>query len=222
MDKVTRRSFVTALGVTTVAPIGSVLATGAAVRAVASAPVSAIAGSAARTAYVFFDAAEARFVEAACECLIPADACAAGALEADVPRYLDGQLGGAWGAGEIPYRNGPWQPGTYAGQFPSLTPSQFFRAALRDIDEDCSRRGCSFAALPRAAQRACLVALESGDIGLHRVSPAAFFDLLLRMTVEGFFAHPVCGLTRDRVAWRIGGFPGAHAATQPACAAYRF
>ena len=128
-----------------------------------------------------------------------------------MPRYLDAQLGGAWGAGEIPYRNGTWQPGTYGGPLASLTPAQFFRAALRDIDEELARRGASFAALPRDAQRAFLIALEAGKIGLSSVS-AAFFDLLLRMTVEGFFAHPVHGPTRDRVAWRITGFPGAHAA----------
>jgi gluconate 2-dehydrogenase gamma chain len=209
MDKVTRRSFVAALGATTLAPVGGLLAT----RAAARTRTPATGAANAPAAYDFFDVAEAQFVEAACERLIPADESAPGALDAGVPRYLDGQLGGAWGAAEHLYRAGPWQPGTYAGGIPSsLSPAQFFRAALRAIDTELALHGAPFAALPRAAQDAYLATLESGEARLQRVPPAAFFDLLLKMTVEGFFAHPVYGPTRDRVAWRVRGFPGAHAA----------
>src|ERR1700676_3540091 len=62
--------------------------------------------------YFFFDAAEARFIEAACERLIPTDASGPGALDAGVAEYLDTQLAGPWGAGEQSYRSGPGQPGT--------------------------------------------------------------------------------------------------------------
>ena len=41
---------------------------------------------------------------------------------------------------------------------------------------------------------------------------AAFFDMVLKMTVEGFFRHPLYGPRRDRLGWRMAGFPGAHAA----------
>jgi hypothetical protein len=51
-------------------------------------------------------------IEAAVARLIPADNQLPGGLEAGVPNYIDKQLGGAWGAGERLYRNGPWQPGT--------------------------------------------------------------------------------------------------------------
>src|SRR5262245_55352593 len=65
-----------------------------------------------RVAYVYFNPAEAAFIEAAVARLIPKDETGAGALEAGVPNYIDKQLGGAWGAGERLYRSGPWQPGT--------------------------------------------------------------------------------------------------------------
>ena len=62
--------------------------------------------------YLFFNASEAAFIEAACERLIPHDKHGAGALAAGVPNYLDKQLGGAWGAGERLYRSGPWAAGS--------------------------------------------------------------------------------------------------------------
>ena len=49
--------------------------------------------------YLFFNAQEVEFIEAACERLIPADEIGPGAPDAWVPNYLDKQLGGAWGAG---------------------------------------------------------------------------------------------------------------------------
>jgi len=46
---------------------------------------------------------------------------------------------------------------------------------------------------------------------LNGVPSAVFFDMLLKMTVEGFFADPVYGGNRDMAAWRMIGFPGAYA-----------
>ena len=51
-------------------------------------------------AYQFFNAHDARFIEAAVERLIPPDETGPGALQAGVPSYTDKQLGGVWGAGE--------------------------------------------------------------------------------------------------------------------------
>jgi len=38
-----------------------------------------------------------------------------------------------------------------------------------------------------------------------------FFDLLLRNTEEGFFADPMYGGNRDKVGWKLIGFPGVAA-----------
>ena len=56
-----------------------------------------------------------------------------------------------------------------------------------------------------------LKSLESGGHDLDGIPSAVFFDLLLKMTVEGFFSDPVYGGNRDMVAWRMIGFPGAYA-----------
>ena len=106
MAKVTRRSFVTTVGAASVASATALL-TAPAPAATAGAAASAKIPSDAPPVYLFFNADEARFIEAACERLIPADELGAGALLAAVPNYLDKQLGGAWGAGERLYRSGP-------------------------------------------------------------------------------------------------------------------
>ena len=161
--------------------------------------------------YRFFGATEASIIEAACERLIPGDSSAPGARQAGVPHYLDRHLADSWGKGERLYRVGPWQPGTPFDrrQAPSK-PAELFRAALTAIHQDLSRRGLRFEALPTAAQDAYLAALEAGA-PLDGVPTAAFFDLLLLMTTEGFFAHPQYGSTRDHLAWPLRGFPGAYA-----------
>jgi gluconate 2-dehydrogenase gamma chain len=166
--------------------------------------------------YFFFAAAEARFIEAACERLIPADASGPGALDAGVAEYIDLQLAGPWGAGEQSYRSGPWQPGTPAQVHPpSFKPAQLFRTALYAIRRDLARRGVpyevSFGDSPAGVQDAYLRILEAGGVDLDGVPSAIFFRLLLTMTVEGYFSNPRHGISRDRVNWRMHGFPGAHA-----------
>jgi gluconate 2-dehydrogenase gamma chain len=210
MDKVTRRSFVTTVGAATVAPAAALLsATAHAAAAPAKTPNTA---EPAKTTYLFFNAEEVLFIEAACERLIPADESGPGALAAGVPNYLDKQLGGAWGAGERLYRSGPWQPGTPSqGYQLPLTPAELFHASLRAIDRDLEAHGTPFHGMSGDAQDAYLKSLESGTHDLDGVPSSVFFDLLVKMSVEGFFSDPVYGGNRGMVAWRMVGFPGAYA-----------
>ena len=60
-------------------------------------------------------------------------------------------------------------------------------------------------------QDAYLKSLESGGHDLDGVPSAIFFDMLLAMSIEGFFADPAYGGNKDMVAWRMIGFPGAYA-----------
>jgi gluconate 2-dehydrogenase gamma chain len=215
MDKVTRRSFVTTVGAASVVPATAFLpaAEGA---TPATTPVPAAKAphvpEPVKPTYLFFNAEEVLFIEAACERLIPADESGPGALGAGVPNYLDKQLGGAWGAGERLYRSGPWQLGTPSqGYQLPFTPAELFHAALRVIDRDLKAQGRAFHELSGEAQDAYLKSLESGAHDLDGIPSAVFFDMLLKMSVEGFFADPVYGGNRDMVAWRMIGFPGAYA-----------
>ncbi len=202
MDGVTRRSFIAAIGAATVVP-SALLADGAAIDGAPSRPGSP---------YLFFNAAEAQFIECACERLIPADRSGPGAQGVGVARYLDRQLHGAWGRGERLYRLGSWQGGSPSPACRlSCAPGVLFHTALRAIDRDLQAGGGKFAHQPAPAQDAYLRLLETGALDLDGVPSAAFFDMLLKMTVEGFFSDPVHGASRDRIGWRVAGFPGAYA-----------
>ncbi|MEP7043930.1 MAG: gluconate 2-dehydrogenase subunit 3 family protein [Dokdonella sp.] len=209
MSDFSRRTFVKSLGAAAMLP--------AAIAAPAL-TVAASAGAATATAapdtpfYLFFNAEEVAFMEAACERLIPADENGPGALQAWVPNYFDKQLGGGWGAGERLYRSGPWQEGTptQGYQLP-FTPAELFRTAIRAINAEFSAQDKAFNALDADAQDAYLKTLQAGGKDLGGVPAGVFFELLLKMTVEGYFADPVYGGNKDMLAWRMIGFPGAYA-----------
>ena len=211
MDKVTRRSFVATVGAASVAPAAALLSPAAQAAALANGP-AAPSPSPAKSTYLFFNAEEVLFIEAACERLIPADETGPGAVDAGVCNFLDRQLGGAWGAGERLYRSGPWAAGTASqGYQLPFTPAELFHTALRAIHRDFEARGSAFHDLPGEAQDAYLKSLESGAHDLDGVPSAVFFEALLKATVEGYFSDPVYGGNRDMAAWRMIGFPGAYA-----------
>jgi gluconate 2-dehydrogenase gamma chain len=220
MDKITRRGFLKAAGAAAAtlsargaeaaAPAQQSGATSKGAPAHEAHAASAKSGTQ-RTTYLFFNAQEAAFIEAAVARLIPNDELGPGALEAGVPNYIDKQLGGAWGAGERLYRSGPWREGTPSqGYQLPLTPAELFRNALRAIADDMKRDGRDFAKLDGAAQDQYLKSLEQGKADLGGVPSKVFFESLLAMTLEGYFSDPVYGGNRDMASWRMIGFPGAY------------
>lgn len=163
--------------------------------------------------YVYFSPAEAAFIEAAVARLIPADPVGPGALEANVPFFLDRQLAGPFGHGDHYFLGGPWPKGTPEQGWQSrFSPAQMYRAAIAAIDKQvaASGEGASFAALAPARQDALLKAMESGELQLPDSGDAkGFFTLLLQNTKEGYFSDPVYGGNKDMAAWKMIGFPGA-------------
>jgi gluconate 2-dehydrogenase gamma chain len=212
MNKVTRRSFVAGIGAASMMPAASALSEEPKPAAAPSSHTPPVTQAAPPAMYLFFNASEAAFIEAACERLIPADEHGAGALAAGVPNYLDKQLGGAWGAGERLYRSGPWIAGSASqGYQLPFTPGELFHQALRAINHDLDSRGTPYSKMTAEAQDSYLRSLEAGGADLNGVPSGVFFGMLLEMTVEGFFSDPVYGGNRDMVAWRMIGFPGAYA-----------
>ena len=54
--------------------------------------------------------------------------------------------------------------------------------------------------------------LSEGEMDLtETITAQTFFDELLALTNEGYFADPIYGGNRDYAGWRMVGFPGAHA-----------
>src|SRR3984957_5983275 len=164
--------------------------------------------------YVYFTAAEAAFIEAAVGRLIPDDPVGPGALEANVPFFLDRQLAGPFGRGDHYYLGGPWAKGTPEQGYQSrFNPAQLYRAAIDAIDRyvGANFKGSSFSGLSEADRDTVLKGLESGAVQLDGgVDSKTFYAMLLQNTKEGYLSDPIYGGNRERGAWKMIGFPGAH------------
>ena len=165
-------------------------------------------------AFGYLTLPEIRFLDAAVARLIPADERGPGAREADVTCFIDRQLVSTWGTHGRNYRMGPWQEGTAQQGFQSrLTPQEIYRAAIREIDRHCTLHyDRVFAFITVTQQDEVLRSLDEGVMQLECVSSRLFFDLLWRNTLEGFFSGPLYGGNRDKIGWKLIGFPGVASA----------
>ena len=165
-------------------------------------------------ALTFFSPLDYAFIEAAVSRLIPADELGPGALEADVPVYIDRQLSGAHGGGDRFYRSGPWREGSpQQGYQLRFTPAELFRTALPALHAHVrAQHHTEFSKLSTEKQDSYLETLQKGGIDLGGVPSGLFFARLWALTVEGFFSDPVYGGNKDMVSWRMIGFPGAYGA----------
>jgi len=196
------------------AVVGSAPIAGAAVAAAAPLAASPQADAPAfSTAWTFFNANEGRAAEAAVARIIPADENGPGAREAGVAVFLDRQLAGAWGQGDHFYRHGPFVPGTaQQGYQLAFTPAEMFRLGFAKLDETArTLHGAAFADLDAGQQDAMLAQAEQGKLDFGALPCAVFFASLLDATMEGFFSDPKYGGNRDKVGWKLVGFPGVHA-----------
>ena len=165
------------------------------------------------TAWLFFNAEEAKTADAAVARLIPADESGPGAREAGVVVFLDRQLAGAWGNGDHFYRKGPFGPSTpQQGYQLAFTPAEMFRLGFAKLDESARKlRGASFADLAIEQQGELLAQAEQGKLDFGALPSATFFASLVDATMEGFFSDPIHGGNRGKVGWKLVGFPGVHA-----------
>ncbi|HLO78073.1 MAG TPA: gluconate 2-dehydrogenase subunit 3 family protein [Magnetospirillum sp.] len=169
---------------------------------------------AAGPARLFLSDAEAAFLTAVVEIMIPADDVGPGGVEAGVVEFLDRQLAGAWGNGARMYLRGPWGEGTpQQGYQLPLTTAQLFRASVPELEALARQNGGKgFAQLPAQDRDKLLAALDSGEAALPTMPGKTFMELLRTSVVEGYFADPAYGGNRAMAAWRMIGFPGARGA----------
>ena len=66
-----------------------------------------------------------------------------------------------------------------------------------------------------------LKALEQGKAELGELDGKQFFEALLQITMQGFFSDPIYGGNRNKVAWKMVGFPGLPATYANLIEAYR-
>jgi gluconate 2-dehydrogenase gamma chain len=169
-----------------------------------------VAAVAAPEPLLALNATEAAFIAAAVDTLIPEDHLSPSGSACGVATFIDRQLAGAWGNGARLYRAGPLAKGKpeYGYQL-GLTPLEFFRTGIAEANAwSLATYGKEFDRLAPAERAAALTAMETGKAAFGPFEAKAFFEALLLVTMEGFFADPIYGGNRDMVAWRMIGYPG--------------
>jgi len=166
---------------------------------------------------------EAAFFGAAYDVIIPADGLSASGTDCGLVNYIDRQLAGAWGGGARLYRGGPFVRGTpEQGYQLSLTPREFFAAGIREANEWSHKTyGREFDHLSPSDREAALKTMEAGAAEFMDISSKQFFEALLQSAMEGFFADPIYGGNRNKVSWRMIGYPGLPAAYADKALKYR-
>jgi len=157
--------------------------------------------------WYFLTATEARWLAAACDVLIPEDDFPS-ASQAGVVDYIDLQLATDYGNGHGLYLQGPFPKGTpeQGYQLP-LTPAELIRQGI----EDHIKSGPALFDLAPEARQSSIQALSENDGDLGTVPASTFFNELLSLTNEGYFADPIYLGNANYAGWKMVGFPGAHA-----------
>jgi gluconate 2-dehydrogenase gamma chain len=214
--KVGRREFLGGAGVagaaaaaaTTLTPVAPAIAQQPTPAAAATPPANQPAG------YIFLQPQEAVFIEAVVDHMIPADELTPKGTDIGIATYIDRALAGGWGKGDRLYMQGPWPRGTanQGYQLP-LTPAQLYRAAIAGCDAYCRNAyKQTFARATAEQKEAFLRALSGGKITLQGGLPGrTFFGMLYQNVMEGMFADPIYGGNKDKVGWKMIGFPGVAA-----------
>lgn len=166
-----------------------------------------------RPTYIFLNANEAAFIEAAVDTLIPADDVGPGALELGVPVFIDRQLGSGYGRGDRLYLQGPFIEGTpEQGYQMRMTPSEVVQAGIADVNAHVQEKFQTTFDLLSPADRATVITeLETRKITLPTVPTATFFELLYELTMLGYFSDPIHGGNKGKGSWKMVGFPGISA-----------
>jgi gluconate 2-dehydrogenase gamma chain len=189
----------------------------------ADAPALAALPAADSEPFVTLTATEAAFIVAAVDTLIPADELSPSGSDCGVAIFIDRQLGSAWGGGAKMYRSGPFHKGKpEQGYQLALTPREFFAAGIVAADAWTRKTyGKDFDRLAATDRVAALKAMEDGWATFENFDAGTFFGQLHALTMAGFFSDPIYGGNRDKVAWKMLGFPGLPATYADKIDAYR-
>ena len=222
-DSIPRRDFLKGAGAAGTAAATALSGAVSAPAQALTAPPAKEASAPAPEALLTLTATEAAFLSAAYDSLIPADKLSPSGTDCGLVIFIDRQLAGAWGGGAKLYRGGPFVQGKREqGYQLSLTPREFFAAGIKAANE-WSRKtyGKDFDRLATAEREAALKAMDEGKAQFSEINAKQFFEMLLASAMEGFFADPIYGGNRDKVSWRMVGYPGLPAAYAAKALEYR-
>jgi gluconate 2-dehydrogenase gamma chain len=162
----------------------------------------------------YFTADEWRFINAACDSLIPHDEHGPGAVELGVPEFLDRHMQTPYAAGSIWYMQGPFMKAEpefgYQGKLPL---KDIVRVGIKNFDAYCAKQfgGKKFADLDKHQREALFKDAEAGKLKFDEISSKLFFSNLLNEVKNGYFADPKHGGNKNMGAWKMIGYPGMRA-----------
>lgn len=198
------------------------LLAGAVTASAATLPVSATAAAGAGAAdapagYVWLRPDEQAFVEALVNHMCPADPLTPNGVDMGLHIFYDRSFAGNWGQGDRLYLQGPFRSGTAnQGYQLGMTPAQLFRAGTEGLAVYCmATYQKPFDQLSADAREAVLKGLQSGKVALPNGVPAAtYFAQLLQMFYEAMFADPIYGGNKNKLGWKLVGYPGVNTANK--------
>jgi gluconate 2-dehydrogenase gamma chain len=220
-DPIPRRQFLKGAGAAGTA-VAAVLAPATIPAAEAQPQPAAAAPTSAPDTWLTLNATEQAFFIAAVDAIIPADELSPSGSDCGVAVFIDRQLAGAYGNGARLYRQGPFPKGKpELGYQLELNPREFFRAGVISANEFCRKTyGKEFDRLGESDREAALKTMEQGKAGFSGFGSAQFFNALLQIAMEGFFADPIYGGNRDKASWKMVGYPGLPATYRDEIKAY--
>jgi len=207
--KIGRREFLTVAGAAAAALTPAIPAEAQQVQP-AAAPAATPVAPPADEPLLTLTPTEHAFFVAAVDAIIPADELSPSGSDCGVANFIDRQLAGAYGSGARLYRQGPFPKAKpELGYQLSLNPREFFRAGIASANEFTSKAyGKDFDRLNEEQRIVALKAMEEGKAEFKGFGSAMFFNALLQITMEGFFADPIYGGNRNMAAWKMIGYPG--------------
>ena len=209
--KIGRREFLTVAGAAALAPAAPAAAQQTQLATSSTAPAATTAAAPpVDEPLLTLTATEHAFFVAAVDTIIPADQLSPSGSDCGVANFIDRQLAGAYGTGARLYRQGPFPKGKpEQGYQLSLNPREFFRAGVASANEFTRKTWAKdFDRLNEEQRIAALKAMEEGKAEFKGFGSAMFFNALLQITMEGFFADPIYGGNRDMASWKMVGYPG--------------
>jgi gluconate 2-dehydrogenase gamma chain len=182
------------------------------------------AGAPPPVVYLSLSPDEAAFTEALVNVLCPADHLTPAGVDCGLAFFIDRQLAGPFGRGDRLYRRGPYRPAVreLGYQLP-LTPEQYFKAGVAAADAACKQlHGSAFSVLAAAEAEKFLQSLAAGEIPNAEVPLGVWFDTLVYpLFIQGCYSDPLYGGNKDKVFWKMIGYPGLPAAYAEDMVRYR-
>ena len=208
--KIGRREFLTVAGAAALAPAAPAAAQQTQLATPSAATAATTSPPPVDEPLLTLTATEHAFFVAAADTIIPADQLSPSGSDCGVANFIDRQLAGAYGTGARLYRQGPFPKGKpEQGYQLSLNPREFFGAGVASANEFTRKTWAKdFDRLNEDQRIAALKTMEEGKAEFKGFGSAMFFNALLQITMEGFFADPIYGGNRDMASWKMVGYPG--------------